>query len=161
MFSDQVHSCYKVLGLQSPRPDGPAASQQEIRIAYRRALLLNHPDKRQFSDSVQDPATPYTIDEVTRAFKVLVDRTHRLQHSGQGKTDREVGKPGIETVDLDELDYDDGKNEWRRDCRCGDAEGFKVTEDGLHQNCQDGEVIASCPGCSLHLKVTFVLNETG
>ncbi|KAL9004405.1 MAG: hypothetical protein Q9188_002790 [Gyalolechia gomerana] len=150
-------------------PGGPAATQQDIRLAYRHALLVNHPDKRQASDPIQGTTTPYSIDEVTRAFKILIDPTHRLQYDNQvkldwqGKTDREVGnsQSGIETVDLDELDYDGDKNEWHRDCRCGDTEGFKVTEDAMHQNCQHGEVIASCPGCSLHLKVTFALNGNG
>ncbi|KAL8843642.1 MAG: hypothetical protein Q9170_000146 [Blastenia crenularia] len=156
-----------ILGLELPKSDEPAASQHDLRLAYRRALLSNHPDKRLGSDSLQDKTTWYSVDDITKAYSVLSDPAHRVKLEDRGdlhwheQAARGYEKihAGIETLDLDELDYDSNKNEWHHDCRCGDAEGFRVTEDEMRDTCRCGEVIVSCPGCSLLLKVLFVINE--
>ena len=167
MFShhEHDHDHYIVLGLPFPEPGKQVASQQEIRSAYRRALLLNHPDKSQLLGSLQAKPTRYTIDEITKAYMRLSDPSRRHQNSEQAKQDL-PGKfntgnrhpyLGIETLDLDELDYDGDKNEWNCSCRCRDPRGFRVTEAELQSNGDCGEVILLCSGCSLRLRVTFAI----
>lgn len=161
--------CYDVLKLQRPGSDGPAISQNEIKSAYRRALLLNHPDKHQGSDAIQAGKQRYTIDEVTRAYDILIDPSRRLQYDRQlqlklrEKDDHDPGNhhTGIEAVDLDDLEYDGHRKEWHRECRCGDSTGFRFTEEELQGNCDNGEVIAECPGCSLLMRVTFAVADDG
>lgn len=161
----ETYTCYKILGIQPPKPGEPGATQEEIKLAYRRALLANHPDKRSVSDTVIDTATPYSVDDVTGAFRTLVDSTLRDSQvklvDCQGVTGHENGKSqtATETVDLDDLEYDSEKNTWYRDCHCGELKSFRVTENEMDENRRQGEVITSCLGCSLHLKVTFALND--
>ena len=63
---------------------------------------------------------------------------------------------GLETVDLDDLDYDEeGGGAWYRGCRCGSVRGFRVTEEDLEKEVENGDVVVGCVGCSLWLRVTF------
>lgn len=161
--------CYKVLALQTPQPGVPIPSQQEIKEAYRRALLTNHPDKTRDADILQTKKTRYTIDEITFACKTLIVPIHRREHDKKLKLQSpEIGAPndgdrhsGIDTLDLDELHYDRDKSEWHRDCRCGDTMGFTVNEDDLLQGSDHGELVTECLGCSLRLRVTFAVTHDG
>lgn len=165
----QEYHNYKVLGLQFPGPGRPAASQQEIRSAYRHALLSNHPDKRRNPNSLHPKPTWYTVDEITRAYKLLIDSAYQQKYGRQVKLDlhenfdgnHETPYSGIETLDLDELNRNDDGSEWYRNCPCGDVKGLRVTEDELQENGDYGEVIVSCSGCSLKFKVTFAMAGDG
>jgi len=71
----------------------------------------------------------------------------------------------VQTVDLDELQQqqhpEDEKRWWTRGCRCGEVEGYVVTEVELEEAAADGDgdgvgvVLVGCVGCSLWLKVEF------
>ncbi|KAL8737341.1 MAG: hypothetical protein Q9181_001758 [Wetmoreana brouardii] len=169
MSSYRDIDAYRILALPSSTSGRPGASPKEIKSAYRRALLSNHPDKSQSSIPDQAKQNKYTIDEVTRAYKTLGDPTSRLHYDkrrgpkseGTAENNHRDHHTGIEAIDLDDLDYDGHRGEWRRGCRCGDGIGFKITEDELQRSCDYGEVIAECPGCSLCLKVTFALADDG
>ena len=80
-----------------------------------------------------------------------------LQNGSLAKRDDLYQKsyPGLETVDLDELNVGEGQNEWYRSCRCGLEKGFVINENDLENNADQGEVIAGCQGCSLWIKVLF------
>ncbi|KAI4128125.1 MAG: hypothetical protein LQ338_002910 [Usnochroma carphineum] len=169
MENHQDLDCYKVLALQSPKSSVPTVTQEEIKEAYRRALLANHPDKVHGLGVPRVKRMWYTIDEITYAYKTLSNPVHRLQHDrnlkfqSSGKEDKDYGTChiGIDTLDLDELYYDCAKREWRRSCRCGDRKGFMVDEDMLQESSENGELIAECPGCSLRLRVTFAVADDG
>lgn len=157
---------YAVLDLCHPKPDGKAADQNEIKAAYRRALLHSHPDKVRGRQVEQVERPRYTIDKVIEAYNTLVNPSTRLQYDErlkvkrQCKSDRNAENyEGIETIDLDDLVYDSHRHEWRHGCRCGDESGFRVTEDELRGGSDSGEVIAECPGCSLLLRVTYAMAD--
>ena len=150
---------YETLGLSSRMFDGNITSQ-DIKQAYRRALLQHHPDK------IQDVAgAAQTIDAITLAYKTLsepatkaeYDRELRLKQAR--KADDKIFHTGLDIVDLDDLEYDEDTGEWWRACRCGQERGFIVTEDELEKESRFGELITGCKGCSLWLKVLFGINE--
>ncbi|KAI9845476.1 MAG: Diphthamide biosynthesis protein 4 [Sclerophora amabilis] len=119
----------------------------------------------------------YTIDEISLAYRVLSSPTARAQYDngmffsrlrlrpltnsnlprgGDGrKADVQPFRSGLETVDLDDLDFDEQHRSWHRPCRCGDVRGFTITETELEEEAEWGVIITGCRGCSLWLEVMF------
>lgn len=62
---------YSVLNLK----DGKTYTDDEIKEAYRKALLLFHPDKCK-----EKPSVVYTIDQVKEAYQVLSSEKDRQQY---------------------------------------------------------------------------------
>jgi len=163
-------SHYEVLGLpcSSSRVQ---VTTQDIKKAYRRALLQHHPDKLDnlHLPRINHPYSPtstakYSIDDISLAFKVLSDprakadhdRELRVRQQGpQNKSADVNAQTGLEAVDLDDLNYDEGQEVWYLGCRCGEDRGFTVTEEELDKEKEHSEVITGCRGCSLWLKVLF------
>jgi len=153
---------YQVLGLPSFPDDHRSISQQDIRNAYRRALLQHHPDKSPAISSLQAAKAKYTVDDITAAYKILYDPSTRSEFDRQlrllmSHSAQPVAKPlsGLETIDLDDLEFDSARNVWYRSCRCGNNKGYLITEDDLEKEAEHGEIITGCGGCSLWLKVVF------
>lgn len=150
---------YEALGLGHRQFDG-SLTAQDIKQAYRKALLEHHPDKAQTGDASR------TVDSITVAYKTLsepeakveYDRELRLQHA-RNKGDDKIFHTGLDIVDLDDLDYDEQTGEWWRGCRCGQDRGFVITEDELENESRYGELITGCKGCSLWLKVLFGIED--
>lgn len=150
---------YAVLSL----PTTPPPSEQTIRHAYRRALLLHHPDK---SKSFSNLLTP-SIDHITTAYKTLVDPLRReeydrritLRTSARPTASALEQYPGLETVDLEEMNFvagnRDGDGVYWRGCRCGNATAYEVPERELEAYVEEGEIVTGCQGCSLWLRVLF------
>ncbi|KAL2040105.1 hypothetical protein N7G274_007008 [Stereocaulon virgatum] len=145
--------------------DGEPGSLQDIKLAYRRALLLHHPDKS--TPSQKPECSNPTIDQITIAYKTLTDPVARSEYdrllslkSTTGLS-AQVSHPGLETVDLDELLYDDARETWYRSCRCGKERAYTITEEELEINTEYGELVTGCQGCSLWLRVTFAVAEDG
>lgn len=169
---------YRTLGL-SNTPNGQSLVPQDVKLAYRRALLAHHPDKaaglptpapspRQPPAARPVPAP--TVDQITLAYKVLSDPALRREHDrelslSRNNTSRKgegwLGEAaiGLEAVDLDDLEYDEEEGIWYRSCRCGQARGFAVTEAELEKEEQTGLVVVGCRGCSLSLMVGFGVVE--
>ena len=177
---------YDVLNL--PRKSG--LTPAEVKQAYHQTLLTYHPDKiKQKQDSpsstrpISKPATATasvpSIDEIVCAYSVLSDPTKRatydttlkaqLTNLAQPRLDAS-GHAGLESYDLEELDYseeqDTAQGTWSRGCRCGNEQGYVVTEEELEDLSQayqqDGsggtrEVIVGCRGCSLLVRVTYAV----
>lgn len=57
----------------------------------------------------------------------------------------------LQSVDLDDFDYDEERKCWTRACRCGAGEGFVITEEDLAA----GDDVVGCCGCSLWVKVGY------
>ncbi|KAI5358442.1 putative diphthamide biosynthesis protein 3/4 [Septoria linicola] len=155
---------YQLLGLSEKR-NGQAISSDELRQAYKRALLAHHPDKKGTSMPVTSTAVA-TVDEIAEAYRVLGDAISRAQYDQVlRKTDDSCSDgshtrhTGMETVDLEELSEDEDSAVWRRPCRCGSEPAFVVTEAELEKNVEYGELITGCKGCSLWLKVMFTVDD--
>ncbi|KAJ5287781.1 diphthamide biosynthesis protein 4 [Penicillium angulare] len=165
-------------------------SKQQIKLAYHKALLKHHPDKaatvtqdsgiqgstfassNDSSSMSNNDARTYTIDEITTAYKTLLDPQQRAEYDRTLRLDRQrstektgdVFHTGLEIVDLEDLACDEGDatNDlavWYRGCRCGDDRGFLVTEDDLEREAEHGEIVIGCRGCSLWLKILFAVED--
>lgn len=159
---------YRVLDLPDPAHASNKALQNDIKIAYRRALLRHHPDKNGTQSSHTNHKPTYTLDQIFLAYKTLVDPIARFEYDQSMKTLDSVGSPngkeahpGLETSDLDELAFDPDRSTWSKSCRCGNNTGFVINEKDLEENAEYGEIITGCGGCSLWLKVTFAIVEDG
>lgn len=162
-------NCYSVLDLYHRNFQVSAVGQAEIKQAYRRALLSNHPDKSRAADLTHRDQAQYTIDEVSRAYHTLIDPKRRHEHDRQlrleprARTDNDdpQSHPGIETRGLDEFNHEVSSGGWYRGCRCGDQKGFTLTEGELQTTSLSGDFIMECRGCSLRLRVTFAKADDG
>lgn len=175
---------YQVLNLTPSLLDAQHDPSALIRKAYRRALLQNHPDKalpsspscssstvntpQSSSNTTAPPREKYTIDQITRAFTVLAsprdragyDASLRLSRSAEAAPDGLEGgrfQTGVESVDLDDLDFDQGRGSWYRPCRCGNERSYCFTEDDLIEVEEEGELVVGCLDCSLWLRVHFAV----
>ena len=151
-------------------------SKDEIKVAYRRALLIHHPDKIPDSHVLKSPSnettipskTPrYSIDEIVTAYQVLLDPVTRtvydqtLERNDNGKEllGHKGTHLGVEVYDLEDLTFDEDKNTWSKGCRCGDEQGYVLTEQDLERESQNAEIYVGCRGCSLFVKVFFAVEE--
>ncbi|GAB7359349.1 hypothetical protein MBLNU230_g6000t1 [Neophaeotheca triangularis] len=159
---------YAVLGLTGK--EGKSLSAQEVKQAYKRALLAHHPDKSAppKSGSSQKPGgRKVTVDDIALAYKILseprlkAEYDHSLnERAVNGGSSDQVYHTGLETVDLDDLEMDEHSVSWTRGCRCGKANAYVVTETELDKNLADGELITGCRGCSLWLRVLFGVEDS-
>lgn len=195
-------NAYRILSLPSPFASSSmptTLSSSTIKAAYRRALLTHHPDKLPASAQSHsaDPGSAvllnrnntsknYTIDDVTLAYKTLLDPAARAAHDRSLRLNAKPGlaaggdtgadeegeeetqwQLGLEAVDLDDLAYDEGAeggSRWWRGCRCGEEKGFVVDEEALEAAAATagtgvGEVLVGCVGCSLWIRVGFAVTE--
>lgn len=150
---------YEVLDLASHQYEA-VLSPSLLRHAYKRALLLHHPDKDAGARSGQ-----VTIDDITQAYKTLSDPEQRKDYDrtlrktiGSDSCHR-VHHTGLETMDLEDLNYHEDSNVWSRSCRCGVDGGFLVAESDLERQAKDGELVVGCKGCSLWIRVLFAVEE--
>ena len=155
---DQDH--YEVLDLPSSTKD---LSEKDIKLAYRRALLLHHPDKSHQTPSSRSDNP--SIDQITTAYQTLIDPITRSQYQKSQVSQLfrinplARSHPGLETVDLDDLLYDEQKDMWYGSCRCGKQRAYLVSKEELEMHVEDGEVFAGCEGCSLWLRITFAVDD--
>ncbi|KAJ9493931.1 Diphthamide biosynthesis protein 4 [Exophiala xenobiotica] len=165
------HTHYDVLHL--PRDaDWSRLSAEDIKSAYRRALLIHHPDKAAHSHSHSpsslkpkptDPSYPpaYAVDDIVTAYEVLVDPEKRAAYDAalDRRKTLESGHKGthigVEVWDLEDLKFDEAQNVWSKACRCGDEQGYILTDADLERESQHGEIYVGCRGCSLFIKVLF------
>lgn len=168
---DQRCSYYEILGLSSPQPGSVRLSTEDIKKAYHKALLRHHPDKSTvITGEKRKPqfingTTKNSVDDIILAYKTLSNPSTRTEYD-RSLSQREgllfgrstqAGRlhPGSETIDLDDLSFDEEKSVWYGGCRCGNEKGFMVTEAELEEGAVEGEVVVACKGCSLWLQVEF------
>jgi diphthamide biosynthesis protein 4 len=161
------HNLYEILGLTFSASSPPTPS--DIKAAYHRALLSNHPDK--FPSTPTAPIlSTLTVDAIKSAYGTLSNPTTRtlydrtlltsISHKSSSIPDALTGE---ECVDLDDMTYDDSTASYFRACRCGEARGHEVSEDDLEAEAASGarEVLVQCAGCTLWLRVEFSMIEDG
>ena len=161
---------YSVLGLSSVK-DYRSYTPSEIKAAYRRTLLLHHPDKTTSATSnlIKEGESVLSVDTITAAYKTLITPSLRRDHDchlllrKSNPQRNEEFRTGIEEVDLDDLTFDEANGVWFRSCRCGEQRGFIVTESILEEADREGlqEVRVGCSGCSLWLSVGFGVDDSG
>jgi diphthamide biosynthesis protein 4 len=147
-----MKDAYTVLGLDL---EPTKISPEVLKTAYRQALLEHHPDKsNQPRETVSSRS--FTVQQIREAFLILSDPEKKKEHDKRlGVTLVQTG----ETVDLSELEErentDSGQLFWTRACRCGDPQGYKVTENDLIENGETEEIAVQCSGCSIWIKVIY------
>ncbi|KHN96283.1 Diphthamide biosynthesis protein 4 [Metarhizium album ARSEF 1941] len=171
MSPPQPPTHYDVLNLTPSIVDDSPDAAKLVKKAYHRALLRNHPDKRgsHTNTSPRAPRAPtVSVDQVTAAFAVLSCPVRRAEYdtklrqaralSGSAGPDSGHGfQTGVESVDLDDLPYDETKERWHRPCRCGNARGYLFGEEDLAEAEDEGELMVGCQDCSLWLRVHFAV----
>lgn len=167
----EQHSYYTILSLHEPhRLDEAQLNTGILKEAYRRALLLNHPDKnpRQKATNTEGctVSTPrHTLDEITKAYETLANPQTRAVYNQTLWLERDklrlvrnnrsnlVSRSSSETLDLDDLEYSESSQTWSKHCRCGGI--YVLTEPQLEETTVAGEVFVACKGCSLCIRVVF------
>ncbi|KAI1345245.1 hypothetical protein F5Y15DRAFT_22003 [Xylariaceae sp. FL0016] len=105
----------------------------------------------------------YSVDQIQHAYSVLGDARQRSQYNKTLFTASRSGRhevavrfhTGVETVDLDDVDFDERKGVYYRQCRCGNARGYAFRERDLEAFEDDGVLMVECLDCSLWLRVLF------
>ncbi|KAI1808370.1 hypothetical protein F4811DRAFT_549105 [Daldinia bambusicola] len=119
------------------------------------------------------PRLTYTVDQIQHAYAVLSDRKRRgeydralrtLPPSSSSSSSSSRGgatsfQTGVETVDLDDLGFDERTGVYYRGCRCGNARGYAFTEANLEEFEDDGVLMVECLDCSLWIRVLFAAAE--
>ncbi|KIW03200.1 uncharacterized protein PV09_05426 [Verruconis gallopava] len=151
---------YRTLDLPTPRESRACLTAEDIKQAYRLALLKHHPDKQGPAQATKDKPS---IDTIKAAYGVLSDAKLRTDYdrelllSNDPSAKEKSFHTGEEVVDLDDLEFDEKLGSWYRGCRCGEDRGYVVTEQHLENEEQRGgrEVVVGCKGCSLWIIVGF------
>ncbi|KAL2180447.1 uncharacterized protein P884DRAFT_255596 [Thermothelomyces heterothallicus CBS 202.75] len=146
------------------------------------------PPPSSLPSSLPASAPGYTIDQISAAYAtlsrpalrqaydrsllVLQSQRHRpsslapssaTESPGAGGGGAADFQTGIETVDLDDLDYEekgrgrDSETTWYRPCRCGNPRGYQFGEADLEDAADLGELMVGCADCSLWLRVCFAV----
>lgn len=168
---------YDVLGLPHPSNTKPISSA-EIKAAHRRAILKHHPDKAvqaALYTEKSNALSGHSIDTIQLARSVLLSPSLRaeydrnfltIQHGLASKDASALDlSTAVETIDLDDMDYDEKRGSWTWPCRCGNSPAYEVSKEALSDMKVDhygrGEVIVACEGCSLYKRVAFEVTEEG
>ncbi|KAI1368553.1 hypothetical protein F5Y08DRAFT_295180 [Xylaria arbuscula] len=130
------------------------------------------------SSSVPKSELTYTIDQIQHAYSVLSDAGQRREydrqlllvtstsssspssHSFSISTEQKHSvstrfHTGVETVDLDDLGFDERTGVYFGSCRCGNERGFQFTERQLEEYEEDLVLMVQCLDCSLWMRVLF------
>ncbi|KAI4868580.1 hypothetical protein F4820DRAFT_114321 [Hypoxylon rubiginosum] len=140
----------------TPKPSDPKPSPQ------KKSQSKSQPQKQ--------PRIRYTVDQIQHAYGVLSDhkqraeynRILRSQNRGQQAAAAAAAssfQTGVETVDLDDVAFDERTGVYYRACRCGNARGYAFTEENLEEFEDDGVLMVECLDCSLWVRVLFAAAE--
>ncbi|GHJ88783.1 hypothetical protein NliqN6_5185 [Naganishia liquefaciens] len=142
--------------LQIPRH----ASREEIKRAYRRLLLIYHPDKQSTLEKGDE-----RLIRLTEAYRVLMDPEARESYERGGNAhadgkqspaERRARNP-TRTISLDAFTYhpsgSSSESYYTHPCRCSGM--FTITEREL----EDGVDIVGCEGCGEWVGVGYEVVE--
>ena len=148
---------------------------EDVKSAYRQALLTYHPDKLQQLLITKSPESGAgddvpTIDLIVEAYSTLSDPAVRKAYDASLKKQQSVAHHGIETFDLEDFVCNDQSNpiSWSKTCRCGNPTAYVLSEQDLEKADSEQvgdsnglkEILIGCRGCSLFIRVTFATSET-
>ncbi|KAI3460247.1 hypothetical protein Pfo_016910 [Paulownia fortunei] len=169
-LSQKTH--YEIIGIKED------ASHEEIRKAYRLAILHCHPDKLQMAPETSKPEHEFRnrFLEVQIAWEILADPKSRALYDNELQTLRQDAVTA-EDVSLEDLTIEvaDSCFELSYHCRCGDyfsvdsselAEmGYLFLRNGSKISLQTpgslpASVILPCGSCSLKVRLLIDANIT-
>ncbi|GAP86040.1 putative diphthamide biosynthesis protein 4 [Rosellinia necatrix] len=133
------------------------------------------------SSSVPKSQVIYTVDQIQHAYGVLSNARQRQEYDRQlllaavattsaSSSAFAASSPsaaeqrhsvstrfhtGVETVDLDDLGFDERTGVYFGPCRCGNARGFQFAEAQLEEHEDDLVLMVQCLDCSLWMRVLF------
>ncbi|KAI0553540.1 hypothetical protein F4679DRAFT_529457 [Xylaria curta] len=133
------------------------------------------------SSSIPKSQITYTVDQIQHAYGVLSDAGQRREYDRQlllltssssssstafstsfssSTTEQKHSvstrfHTGVETVDLDDLGFDERTGVYFGSCRCGNERGFQFTEAQLEEYEDDLVLMVQCLDCSLWMRVLF------
>ncbi|KNC99110.1 uncharacterized protein SPPG_05370 [Spizellomyces punctatus DAOM BR117] len=147
---------YEILGVPQ------TASIEEIRKQYQKLVLQYHPDK--LAQTVNSPKSGNVqtgpeecakrFQEVVAAWEILNDECKRRQYDAELSARRTANIGPIHAeVDLDDMEYDEGKASFHTLCRCGGS--YTVSESQLEQQVQT----VTCDSCSLQIRLMYQVEE--
>ncbi|TPX16664.1 uncharacterized protein E0L32_003605 [Thyridium curvatum] len=175
--------------LASQRDPAPLVRRAYRRALLRHhpdkaAILTTTASTTSTTTSTTSTTSSLTIDQISAAFAVLSDPAARASYDRALKLARPPHQPpgwqrqqggdgpgpgpggssssfqtGVESVDLDDLGFDEEDSVWYRGCRCGNDRGFALGEPDLESAAEDGELLVGCLDCSLWLRVHFAVVE--
>lgn len=161
-LSQQNH--YTVLDLPSPNHEARTVSQNEIKTAYRKALLRWHPDKARSSidrvrpngtSTANEDATGPSIDAITLAYKTLSANSLRADYDRALLLDRQRGTPSIPPRHSSKPQP---RNAWQDPPVTEPHESFEsVSLDDFTAPNPNGESYRACARCGT--KKGFVVTE--
>ncbi|KAI1454388.1 hypothetical protein F4805DRAFT_324963 [Annulohypoxylon moriforme] len=119
---------------------------------------------KQSSGSRGQPRITYTVDQIQQAYAVLSSATKRREYdrvlrASPSQRQTQSFQTGVETVDLDDVSFDERTGVYFRSCRCGNARGYAFTEENLEEFEEDGVLMVECLDCSLWVRVLFAAAE--
>lgn len=132
------------------------ATTDDIKRAYRKLLLLNHPDKSNGPTTI-----PVTL--LKSAYNTLINNREdydKALHTFKVRSGF-VDIDGIDTYDLDDFTYNHKNQTFTLDCpRCTTPHGFSVTESNLELGIQQStsnihNLQLQCHSCSLWICLTY------
>ncbi len=148
-------SLYRVLGLEPPPSTYSGA---ELKRAYRAALLKSHPDKASPEQSGNGKASESTehVNRVIEAWTVLSSENakrdyDRLLVQEAGTADASTAAHAHYEVDLDDMTFSLSASCYTRECRCGELDGYQVTEEQL----EEGYDVIQCTACSSTIHINY------
>lgn len=148
---DKFTDPYRLLKVQH------SANERELKQAYKRALLLNHPDKVQTGTT-----SVLSIDSINQAYIQIKHNMRQAGSSNSGTTQYPNSTPNLdaspdfsEIVDLGLMEEHEehGQFQWTRKCRCGSE--FKLYEVDLESNDDADEIAVQCTDCSIWILVQY------
>ena len=132
---------YTVLGIADKK-----ATEEELKKAYRKAVLRTHPDKKGERESERESKEAFL--KVQRAWATLSDPKTRYMYDEQLLREEEEmdDVEADKEVDLADMEMVDGLS-YGYDCRCGD----KFILDETEKPDKGTSILITCCSCSLVL----------
>jgi diphthamide biosynthesis protein 4 len=124
-------------------------------ITHAYTVLSDNRQRREYSRSLRT----HTRTTHTSSSTNTTSASSRAKSDNGKETAQETYtanfQTGVETVDLDDLDWDAKRQVYHRSCRCGSTRGYCFRELDLEEVGEEGELMVQCVGCSLWLRVLF------
>ncbi|EGO05371.1 hypothetical protein SERLA73DRAFT_118930 [Serpula lacrymans var. lacrymans S7.3] len=131
------------------------ASATDIKLAYHRALLLSHPDKRVNAANV--PTADIAL--IKEAYTTLASTSSRATYDAQLSQNRKPSGPRpaqiISLEDFSDTGPDDESGLWTYGCRCGGQ--YRIGEEDMDK----GQHLVGCTSCSEVVWVGYEIAEDG
>ncbi|KAI1096128.1 hypothetical protein F5B19DRAFT_488747 [Rostrohypoxylon terebratum] len=147
-------------GPSSSSSSQPSASSPNTPDAKSKTYPKTHTKQGSHSQ----PRIAYTVDQIQHAYAVLSDAKKRREYdrvlrTSPSQRQTQSFQTGVETVDLDDVSFDEKTGVYYRSCRCGNERGYAFTEENLEEFEEDGVLMVECLDCSLWIRVLFAAAE--